>query len=229
MATAKEIEEIIGIPARTIETWSRGRDDKYILAKLLKSYSKFDLSLRIERILNEDGFAKKSLGEISISIASDPYGAGIIDSNEKFYIRKAGYLDILTLDSLPNYKPFQSSSLDYLDKRISPALIIEMIEESLTKEGKPLKRILIVNFVSLLPSKNNLIAMYNKYSNYMIEIFSKDGTTGEEYTYSVELILITKSKKPKFLLENSELSEKIKIFDFDEIAKNLYDEKVIPI
>ena len=54
MATAKEIEDIMGISARTIETWSGTRDDKYLLAKLLKSYSKIDLKNRIETIIKEE-------------------------------------------------------------------------------------------------------------------------------------------------------------------------------
>ncbi len=223
MATAKEIEEIIGISARTIETWSRGRDDKYLLAKLLKSFSKFELSQRIDHILKEEGFEKKSIGQIIVCIGRNPFGAGIIDSNENFYIRGAKYLDTAHLNSLPNYQPF----LDYFDKPISHDLTIEMMETSLTKEGKPLKRIFIVDFASLLPSKNNLKAMYNRSTDEIIKIFSKYDIDDEKYIYSVKLILITKSKKPKFLLEDAELAEKIKILDFDEIAINLYGEEVI--
>jgi len=54
MATAKEIEEIIGISSRTIESWSNTRDDKYLLAKLLKSYSKIDLKNRIQTIIEDE-------------------------------------------------------------------------------------------------------------------------------------------------------------------------------
>ncbi|HIP19044.1 MAG TPA: hypothetical protein EYG78_06895 [Sulfurovum sp.] len=54
MATAREIEEILGISSRTIESWSSTRDDKYLLSKFLKSYSKLDLKSRIERILEEE-------------------------------------------------------------------------------------------------------------------------------------------------------------------------------
>ena len=223
MATAKEIEEIIGISARTIETWSRTRDEKYLLAKLLKSYSKFELSQRIDHILKEDEFEKKSMGEITVCIARNLFDTGIIDSNENFYIRGASKLDTARLNSLPNYQPF----LDYFDKPISHDLTIEMMETSLTKEGKPLKRIFIVDFASLLPSKNNLKAMYNRSTDEIIKIFSKYDIDDEKYIYSVKLILITKSKKPKFLLEDAELAEKIKILDFDEIARNLYGGKVV--
>lgn len=54
MATAKEIEEILGISSRTVESWSSTRDDKYLLAKLLKSYSKLDLKTRIQTIIEEE-------------------------------------------------------------------------------------------------------------------------------------------------------------------------------
>ena len=228
MSTAKEIEAIIGISARTIETWSRGRNDKYLLAKLLKSYSKFELSQRIDHILKEDGLRKKSLEDIIISIAENPYKAGIIDSDESFYIRGSSHLNLFQISALPDYKPFQSNELDDISGRV-PALTIEMVEDSLTEEGKPLKKILIVDFASLLPSKNNLIAMYDKYNNNIIEIFSKDDIDGDKYLYSVQLILITKSKKPKFLREEDEFTKKIKIFDFDEITKKLYGKAIIAI
>ncbi len=54
MATAKEIEEILGISSRTVESWSSTRDDKYLLAKLLKSYSNIDLKNRIQSIIEEE-------------------------------------------------------------------------------------------------------------------------------------------------------------------------------
>jgi len=54
VATAKELEEVLGISARTIENWSRARDDKYLLAKFLKSFSVFDLKQRIKDIVDSE-------------------------------------------------------------------------------------------------------------------------------------------------------------------------------
>lgn len=229
MSTAKEIEEIIGISARTIETWSRSRGDKYLLARLLKSYSKFDLSQRIDHILKEDGYSRKSMGEITLDIIKNLHTLGIIDYDKKFYIRFAGCLDLETLSTLPNLKELDTSQKDqpYSSTRNDPSLIIEVLEKPLVKGSKPIKKILMIDIISLLPSKGNLINMYDRHASRIIKLLQEKDTDGMEYDYFAELILITKSQKPKFLLEDKELAEKIKIFDFDEIASSLYKKEVI--
>lgn len=230
MSTAKEIEEIIGTSSRTIDMWSRSRDDRYLLAKLLKSYSKFDLMQRVDHILKEDGFIKKSWSEVIISIAKNPSAIGIIDSDKKFYIRDACDVNADDLFALPNFKSLYSHKPKLLlPIHMRPSLVIEIVEELFKEGDKPLKKILVVEFPSLLPSKNNLINMYNKHARNLNNIILEHDIEGDKYIYFVELILITKSKKPKFLLEDDELAKKIKIFDFDEVAKKLYGQEVIVI
>lgn len=60
MATAKDIEEVFGIPDRTIATWSRTKGSQFLLSKFLKSFSKYDLEDRINRILVQEGYIKMS-------------------------------------------------------------------------------------------------------------------------------------------------------------------------
>lgn len=54
MATSSDIQEVFGISARTIETWSATRDEKYLLARFLKSYGKHDLAARLYSIVEEE-------------------------------------------------------------------------------------------------------------------------------------------------------------------------------
>ena len=231
MSTAKEIEEIIGISSRTIDMWSRSRDDRYLLARLLKSYSKFDLMQRIDHILKEDGLIRKSWKEVILDIAKNLYTAGIIDSDEKFYIRESSRINFTDLSTLPNFKELNTIEEHqlYLWTKNDPSLIIEMLEKPLYKGSRPIKRILMIDFISLLPSRNNIVNMYDRHASRIIKILKRNDKDGLEYHYSAELILITKSQKPKFLREDDELAEKIKILDLDEVAKKLYEKEVIVI
>ncbi len=71
MATAKEIEEILGISSRTIETWSRTRDEKYLLAKYLKSHSKIELRDRLKKIMEEDNILIKKRRDFISDVADN--------------------------------------------------------------------------------------------------------------------------------------------------------------
>ncbi len=71
MATAKEIEEILGISSRTIDTWLRSRDDKYLLAKYLKSFSKIELRDRVEKVIKEDDILIKKWADFVRDVASN--------------------------------------------------------------------------------------------------------------------------------------------------------------
>ena len=80
MATPKELEEIFGTPKRTIETWSRTRDDRYLLSIYLKSFSSLDIEERLVKILKKEGFVKKKEIDFIQDLIEDPVKAGISES-----------------------------------------------------------------------------------------------------------------------------------------------------
>lgn len=192
MATAKEIAEIIGTPSRTIETWSRTRDDRFLLSKFLKSFSAFDMQERIDKILLQEGLVKKSWKEFVGDVANDPMKAGITQSNK--------------------IKLVESAHLD--EKRLKLDLSF------ITNDGV----FYIVEFSSLLPSKPNLLNTIYRLESYAMKRYSfKENIRG------LKIVMITKSKIPRFIENDPELSEKITILNFDEVAKNLYGRKIVTI
>ena len=62
--TSREIEDVLHISARTIDTWSRTRDDKHLLARFLKSFSKYEIADRIKEIIVTEKLTLKSEEEL---------------------------------------------------------------------------------------------------------------------------------------------------------------------
>jgi len=77
MASAKELQQLFGIPSRTIDTWSKTRDDRYLLSQFLKSFSTFDIQDRLDRIAQREKFVRIKKEDFERDIKTDPYKAGI--------------------------------------------------------------------------------------------------------------------------------------------------------
>ncbi len=192
MATAKEIEKIIGTPYRTIETWSRTRDDRFLLSKFLKSFSAFDIQDRIDKILIQEGLIKKSWGDFVKDLITNPKKAGVSRANK-----------INVLESF------------YLSEGIDNKLDLVF-----TTDDKTLN---ILDFSSLLPSKPNVLKKIERLEKEgRNKFFSKDNNL-----HDIKIIIITKSRIPRFISEDPVLSNRVSILDFDEVANNLYDTNII--
>lgn len=192
MATAKEIEEIIGTPHRTIETWSRTRDDRFLLSKFLKSFSAFDMHERIDKILLQEGLIKKNWKAFIGDVAADPVKAGIAQSNK--------------------IKLVESAHLSEKPLKLDLSFI--------SNDGV----LYIVEFSSLLPSKPNLLKTIDRLESYAMKKYSSKETIN-----GLKIVMITKSKIPLFIKDDKELSDKVTILNFDNVAENLYGTQIVTI
>ena len=77
MATSKELEKVLGISHRTVNTWLKGRDDRYLLIQFLMSYSEFDIEERLQKILEKEELIKKRETDFMQDLTKDPVKAGI--------------------------------------------------------------------------------------------------------------------------------------------------------
>ena len=68
MATAQDIEDVFGIPNRTVATWSRTTGSQLLLSKFLKSFSKYDLEERMTKILEQESYIRMSMEEFSYQL-----------------------------------------------------------------------------------------------------------------------------------------------------------------
>ncbi len=192
MATAKEIAEIIGTPYRTIETWSRTRDDRFLLSKFLKSFSAFDMQERIDKILLQEGLIKKSWKEFVGDVADDPMKAGITQSNK--------------------IKLVESAHLSEKPLKLDLSFV--------TNDGI----LYIIEFSSLLPSKPNLLKTIDRLESYAMERYSSKETIN-----GLKIVMITKSKIPLFIENDQELSNKVTVLNFDNVAEKLYGTQIVTI
>lgn len=64
--------EIFGTPRCTIETWSRTRDDRYLLSIYFKSLSTLDMEEYLEKILEKERFVKKKNNDFLQDIKDNP-------------------------------------------------------------------------------------------------------------------------------------------------------------
>lgn len=191
MATSKEIEKILGIPHRTVETWSRTRDDRYLLVKFLKSFSAFDLEERMEKILKQEDLIKKNIKEFTKDLMENPLQAGII------------HQPVVSASLYPRVK----------DMRIVPDMVM------VTKDHK----LSIVEIIPLLSSRPHTTRRFELLEKYAAEYTEKNDLK----ITTTEIILITKSRLPRFIEEDASLSKMVKVYDLDEVTKNLYGSAAI--
>lgn len=169
MATAKDIEEIIGISDNTIETWSRGADSKALLSKFLKSFSKQYLQERVAAILEQERIEKITLKELTkeISKKSDK-----LFSSESFELVYGSHL----IDIFSNL-PIKGPDLLLLDKNTSSVIIIYI--------------------TSLIPSRNNLIKKIQKDVIFTIEALIDLSKITPDSIQAIEYVIISNSKVPE--------------------------------
>ena len=223
MATAKDIEEIIGISDNTIETWSRGADSKALLSKFLKNFSKQYLQEKVDGILEQECIEKTTLKELTKEISDNPDKLFSSDSFELVY---GSHL----MDTFSNL-PIRGPDLLLLNKDTSSAIIIYI--------------------TSLIPSRNNLIKKIQRDTVFSIEALINLSKIANDSIREIEYIIISNSKvpdgvdfqqipdRPKYLdgiilkdskvkrdvLERALSKTKLKGIKINEIASKLYNNK----
>ncbi len=223
MATAKDIEEIIGISDNTIETWSRGADSKALLSKFLKSFSKQYLQERVEAILEQERIEKTTLKELTEEISDNP---DKLFSSESFKLVYGSHLKDTFFEL-----PLKGPDLLLLDKNTNSAIIIYI--------------------TSLIPSRTNLIKKIQRDTVFSIEALIDLSKITPDSIQAIEYVIISNSKvpdgvdfqqvpdRPKYLdgiifkdskvkrddLERALNKTKLKGIKINKVASELYNNK----
>ena len=169
MATAKDIEEIIGISDNTIETWSRGADSKALLSKFLKSFSKQYLQEKVEAILEQECIKKITLEELIKDISNN---------SEKLF--SSGSFELVYSSCFKLALPNRST--------LGPDLLLF---------NKNTNSAITIYITSLIPSRNNLMKKIHKDIVFSIEALTTLSKLDPNSIQSIEYIIISKSKLPE--------------------------------
>ncbi len=166
MASAKDIEEVIGISENTIETWSRSVDSKALLSKFLKSFSRHDLQERVKSILEQGNIKKVSWKELVNDIA---------DNSTKLY-------------------PGKSFELIY-SSHINTAFSIKNGPDILMYDQKTAS-ISIIFINSLIPSRTNMTRSIQRDTAFSLEALQELSKIDVSEINSIEYLIISKSNVP---------------------------------
>lgn len=167
MASAKEIEEVIGISGNTIETWSRSVDSKALLSKFLKSFSKHDLQERVKSILEQGDIEKVTWKKLIEDIVAKS----------------------ITLFPSGSYKLIYSSQIDKIspNKRGPDLLMYDR------KAGSAI----IIFITSLIPSRGNMTRIIQRDTAFSLEVLQELSQIYSNEINSIEYLIISKSNIPE--------------------------------
>jgi hypothetical protein len=168
MATARDIEEIIGVSSNTIETWSRGSDSKALLSKFLKSFSKEYLQEKVGVILEQEHIEKTSLKRLIEKISDYP---DKLFSNESLELVYSSHLREAFSDHFQ-----RGPDLLLFDKNTGLAII--------------------VHITSLMPSRLNLVKKIQRDTVFSLEAMIELSNIAPNNIQEIEYVVISNSKVP---------------------------------
>ena len=170
MASAKEIEETIGISENTIETWSRSTDAKALLSKFLKSFSKQYLEEKIAGIVEQECLQKITKKELLEDVTRNI---------EKVYPDAKG----------KSFEPVYKSGWE-------PFSVQESAPDILLYDHKTGSAI-IVYITSLIPSRQNFSKRIQRDTVFSLDALKELFGIDINNINSIEYIVISKSSVPE--------------------------------